>query len=348
MRALAILLVMAAHSVLPRWNEGWLHLVKDGMAVGGVELFFTLSGFLIGGILLRELADRPDSGWKDVRRFWQRRWFRTLPNYYLFLGLHAVLALSRKDTSMTAGAVGVHAVFLQNIFTQPPLFFYISWTLAIEEWSYILLPLLWMGLRRVGGRGPAAAASAVGLMVLAGLTLRLCLPWGDAALNTVIRRPDALMLGVAAAIVARYRPAWWQRARAFAPVGALLMFAWVSAYVITQNEPGVPPLWARVIVVNGMALGASLMLPWFSDWPAATFPGARVISWISAISYSLYLAHIPLIFIWHRVWFKDFGRPYDTLNEGIYLLICWISFFVVAGLVYRFFEQPVMRLRDRK
>ena len=53
----------------------------------GVELFFVLSGFLIGGILATE-AERGDL---DVRQFWIRRWLRTLPNYYLFLVLNLVL-----------------------------------------------------------------------------------------------------------------------------------------------------------------------------------------------------------------------------------------------------------------
>src|SRR5262245_16100295 len=88
LRALAILLVLVAHAsfmFLPlthRLEAWWMlgHL--------GVELFFVLSGFLIGSILARQAEEVQFS----VGRFWARRWLRTLPNYYLFLAINIVLA----------------------------------------------------------------------------------------------------------------------------------------------------------------------------------------------------------------------------------------------------------------
>src|SRR5688572_4697894 len=74
-RALAITLVLVSH------------FVKRCEILGfyGVELFFALSGFLIGGILYRDLAASPGWTFPRVKHFWFRRWWRTLPNYYLFL-----------------------------------------------------------------------------------------------------------------------------------------------------------------------------------------------------------------------------------------------------------------------
>ncbi|HEX7914772.1 acyltransferase family protein, partial [Rudaea sp.] len=79
-RALAILLVLVGHASfwflpLTRELDVWYSL-----AFLGVELFFVLSGFLIGGILI----DKFRSGSFHLRQFWIRRWLRTLPNYFLF------------------------------------------------------------------------------------------------------------------------------------------------------------------------------------------------------------------------------------------------------------------------
>ena len=80
MRALAIIFVVMSHgSMLEKANTDfpWIRLVN------GVELFFVLSGFLIGGILIKNFQKTNSFGIKEIYNFWIRRWFRTLPNYYL-------------------------------------------------------------------------------------------------------------------------------------------------------------------------------------------------------------------------------------------------------------------------
>src|SRR5215207_9374087 len=73
-RAIAIGLVLISH-----FNKK-----LEFLGVPGVELFFALSGFLIGGILYRALKTSPRWSLDDVKHFWLRRWWRTLPHYYLF------------------------------------------------------------------------------------------------------------------------------------------------------------------------------------------------------------------------------------------------------------------------
>ena len=90
LRFFAIMLVVFGHS---RWmTESFprpLHILFHGSGILGVELFFVLSGFLIGGILLKNFEKNGNSLNPDeIKQFWIRRWFRTLPNYFLILGVY--------------------------------------------------------------------------------------------------------------------------------------------------------------------------------------------------------------------------------------------------------------------
>ena len=84
LRTTAIMLVVFMHGGI---------ILKDSAIDGfpyfrlidGVDIFFVLSGFLIGGILLKDINSAEKFGFKSLFTFWKRRWFRTLPNYYLIL-----------------------------------------------------------------------------------------------------------------------------------------------------------------------------------------------------------------------------------------------------------------------
>src|ERR1700676_3766910 len=86
-RSIAILLVLACHFSLCGVMTGPMtENIRFWLGILGVQLFFVLSGFLIGSILIRDLSAR-GVGFQQVRHFWARRWFRTLPNYYVYFVL---------------------------------------------------------------------------------------------------------------------------------------------------------------------------------------------------------------------------------------------------------------------
>ncbi|HYG50525.1 MAG TPA: acyltransferase, partial [Flavobacteriales bacterium] len=140
-RAIAILCVVLVHS--SQFLNG---TVLDGFPffrmVDGVDLFFVLSGFLIGGILLKEINKPGTFGTKQLFNFWKRRWFRTLPAYYLVLIVNYFFV----KYALIAGDLNQFSwknfVFLHN-FAQPAVdFFWESWSLSVEEWFYLLSPVL--------------------------------------------------------------------------------------------------------------------------------------------------------------------------------------------------------------
>ena len=79
--------------------------------IDGVELFFVLSGFLIGGILLKKFAN---SNINIVFNFYKNRWFRTLPNYYLFLLINILLSFFLFEG--VSGETSKYFFFTQNFF----------------------------------------------------------------------------------------------------------------------------------------------------------------------------------------------------------------------------------------
>jgi len=114
-RALAILLVLCSHSTLLLFpdNKHILITVIQFFGTVGVDLFFVLSGFLIGTIILKQLQ-KGHTKFKDFGYFWVRRWFRTLPNYFLILLLNIALLFVLKGEVIHG--VSTYFGFLQNFY----------------------------------------------------------------------------------------------------------------------------------------------------------------------------------------------------------------------------------------
>ncbi len=326
---------------------GLYHLGHSGYY--GVELFFVLSGFLIGGLLL-DIGPRLEHG-RELARFYARRWFRTLPNYYLFLLVNLALIVWVFPQAVPWGRVGGYALFLQTFAQRKTFFFLESWSLCIEEWFYLLFPFgVWLVLRT--GRKFGTAFLAVGISLYLGSTLgRLGYAlnpangWSEDLREIVLIRFDALMTGILAAWVCRRHPLAFARSpRAFALAGtALLIACYATLYwPDAQNQS----LFDRTIRFNLVSLGFALLLPqaqrtlatrnrWFNASAGA----------IARWSYSMYLVHLPL----HRL-LRDRIFPMNQTSP----LQGWASFaafmvgtVAVSAAVYRWFERPTTRLRDR-
>ena len=146
-RAVAILLVVMSHaSYFTGSMFSWLPSIP---LPDGVELFFVLSGFLIGTILIKTLEESERFGYRELFHFWKRRWFRTLPNYYLILLVYYILV----SNSIIGGDDAIEQfnwkflVFAQNLYESFYGFYLESWSLSIEEWFYIILPIIIIGFR---------------------------------------------------------------------------------------------------------------------------------------------------------------------------------------------------------
>ena len=139
LRSIAILLVMFEHgnSLLPYQLTKYFTLPRP--SIDGGSIFFVLSGFLIGGILLK-IINTSDYTKKDILNFWIRRWMRTIPAYYFVL---LILVLFQFLFTKDIGHFDFrYFIFSQNLYQPHPLFFPEAWSLSIEEWFYLLFPIL--------------------------------------------------------------------------------------------------------------------------------------------------------------------------------------------------------------
>lgn len=373
MRALAILIVVDAHSTvaLKEYYDGafWHHLLPDG-----VELFFVLSGFLIGGILIRtyEKNGRFDGGL--LLNFWTRRWFRTLPNYYLVLtGLIALAAgrawRSGLHHSLPAkGELIKYYLFLQNFARYVPDFFPETWSLAIEEWSYITLPLLlWVLHVLMPARWPRQrivltailliiVGTNVGRFIAAVLT-----PISEGELGfrgIVVTRLDAISYGVLAAYVKHYFPAFWTNERtrnrlAVAGLALIVLTSFTASIVILKYyvQAGIYPAYVfykRTFYFPVIGLSMALVVPYMDGWRTATglwarFGIARLITHISLISYSIYLLNLTPIMLTLLERFPTTSAAVGWTKVGVF----WGLTLVLSTLLFAYFEKPVTELRER-
>jgi peptidoglycan/LPS O-acetylase OafA/YrhL len=332
----------------------WSGLLWHGGFVG-VELFFVLSGFLIGRILLRTSAGLGET--RSLFAFYCRRWFRTLPLFWLAIAFNVAFERFFHDHRVMLGEGLGHALFLRNFAHTGISFIPESWSLAVEEWFYLLFPAsLWLGLKITRATfGRVFVACAVGFFLFSlGARTWAALPsepeWDGALRCTVIYRFDALMTGVIAAWLAvRFPEAWKRHARLMAFAGIVIFAAaYASLWTFSTRGVGVAPttFFAKTLRFDVFSLGFACLLPAASQWVCARENAGHLIVRKAALwSYALYLVHWPLFQLaaapalepWRQSWS---GATLVFLGK-ITLAV------VISALLYHFYEAPCTRLRER-
>lgn len=339
LRAAAITLVLLEHQELISGLP-----VPTGLL--GVDLFFVLSGFLIGGILFDMGGNlkRP----RIVMGFWLRRWLRTLPNYYLFLALNILVWLPFYRPHVVRHVVPPYLVFLQSFAHRPGWFFVESWSLCVEEWFYVFFPLaLWAGLMLGLRLGRAFWLTVFGMM-LASLALRLAAPlpkdWAMDIGMVVVYKFDALGWGAMAAAAQRTWPGFWARFRRPAAVAGLLIV--VDCFVFQLRHEMSASFFAKSFFPTVITLGWALALPWASA--RTHLPGARFSRSVAAVarwSYSLYLVNFMASVLIALYLMPVLGRGPRGLAAGELTFLAAI--FTASAFLYRWYEGPILRLRSR-
>jgi peptidoglycan/LPS O-acetylase OafA/YrhL len=349
MRAVAILGVMLWHMHFALRPGIWSGPGRYGWM--GVDLFFVLSGYLIGSQLLRPYTrgSRPSIG-----GFYMRRAFRVLPAYLTVLLFYFAIPGFREAPGLSPA--WQFLTFTENFridYLHDQAFSHV-WSLCVEEHFYLVLPVLILLLMR---RPSFSKAFVMVLGILCfGIGIRAYIylhqiaifPRDDDAfaLAYVERiyypthtRLDGLLVGVTLATIKTFRPSWWQRAMSHGYlllVGGLALCA--GAIWLFNDRLSFS---ASVIGFPLLAVGLGLLIA-SSIAPSSPLSRVRGFGLIAALAYSAYLTHKEIIH------FLRSHSPRLVEGRGWLALVAYFGFsFLAAFVLYMAVERPFLRLRER-
>jgi len=321
LRALAALLVTIFHA----------QLVPGGFI--GVDIFYVISGYLITGLILREIEQ---TGSLDLNAFYQRRIKRLLPTsvFVLFItaivGMFVLPAITRdalgRDLFAAAAYISNYLFAwwqndYQNLNATPSPFIH-YWSLAVEEQFYVVWPIFLLLLARYGRRAIFWGISITTVLSLLWSVYQTQTSpiWAFYSLPT-----RAWELGVGALLLFVPEKVWRNR---FIPWLGVIGIA-IATFNFDENTafPGVNavlPVFATAVLIGSISI-----------WPRAfnDLSNNRISQWLGAISYPLYLWHWPALVLPSSA----LGRPLRIRER----LFCILLTVVLAHLTSKFIEQPI-------
>ena len=343
-RAVAILLVVLGHGGVIAGDI--FSFIPSIPVIDGVELFFVLSGFLIGSIIINQVEVSEKLNFKGIFHFWKRRWLRTLPNYYLILLVNYFLV----KYEIIGGDIHQFNykffLFIHNFSTGFYEFFWESWSLSVEEWFYIFLPILIALFLAILPKRKALIVTILCLLIFP-LLHRISQSdmdvdkfWLDVNFRkVVIMRLDAIAFGLIAAYIKKYYSIFWYTSRNW-----MFILGIVIIYFEIFLPQDVNGFFTKTFAFSLTSFGAMLLLAKADSIKSFRYPVVgRAVTFISIISYSMYLVNLALV---SQVIVHNFTLT--TSSEHLLAYICyWAATIGISYLLYIAYERPFLRLRDR-
>ncbi len=327
-RGLAILMVLDYHSTSQWLSKPFSLLGLPNFGWAGVDVFFVLSGFLVGGLLVKEKKVDKQI---DAKRFLVRRAFKVWPQYYVYLAV-ILLTGHRSVRDLWGNLLNVqnYTGGIQH-----------TWSLAVEEHAYLLLVLCLLLVARLNlrmrslfwGLIAASACVAIGRLVL--------IEHGHEVVTLTHTRIEGIFYGVILAILYHYAP---ERFRSLQKMRWLWFAGLAIALIFLRFQTSRP--WSESIgwdMANLLGI-CLLMLLYRPD--GSTAPRSllyRAIAWIGVYSYGIYLWHVsvlaPTAALGRRMpgWLEPLWTGLAPLVAGIAL----------GSLFTKVVEFPMLKLRDR-
>ena len=323
LRAAAILMVIFAHTILSYGApEIYAPLQIGGV---GVDLFFVLSGWLLGGLLFREVAHTEVV---DIKRFWLRRWMRTFPAYYVVL----ILTIAQQYLTKDDPRFPVDYFFFVQNYSSGMEILYVSWSLAVEEQFYLLIAPFIAFSTRFNRR------TTLIILFVAFLTpqfFRFIDPSAKSIESHV--RVDGCIAGVLLSYIHVYYRDFWERLCKHANligIASLIIFSSfiVFRYFPSWNVPGPNPL-VLVTVFSCWVLYAN------SSSERMSRIGFPFCQYIATRSYAMYLLHPEALALGKKMLL--------ILPFPAYFIACLLITLAISELLYRLVELPFMNMREK-
>lgn len=345
LRAIAILWVLLFHGMTEGLGAPLPALAKLGWM--GVDLFFVLSGYLIGSQLFKTyvIGDTPGIG-----LFYLRRAFRILPTYWVVVALYFIFPVLRESSGMQP--CWQFLTFTENFLVdyQHNRTFSHAWSLCVEEHFYLVFPLLiWLLMRRPSWK--LTVATCV-LVLGGGMLLRAHIwstyvsvphprgmPYVELIYYPTYTRLDGLLAGVALASIQWFRSRVWRWAmdNSYLLLGVGLIATAMAIGIARARTSfdasvfGFPLLSLSLALIVAACMSPKNVLGKFR------VPGAQA---IATVTFSLYLSHKM---IWHAV--RTFWPESVTTGGTQAFLVYASSAFLFGALLYFAIERSFLQLR---
>ena len=343
---MAIIFVMIGHTtvLLPIYIKPWYQLIQ----LDGVAFFFVLSGFLIGGILIRQMSNETFT-FQKAKDFLIRRWFRTLPNYFIVL-MFLVTFSYFFDPRKFKGFNLSYLFFFQNMNQGTRGFFGESWSLAVEEYFYLFLALMVFLLSKfLKNRLDIIFRSIIFTTILFIILIRYFLYFDANVVQKDIPfftfcRFDAIMTGVLGAWI-------YFSKNKLSKTSSFIIFSIGFGFLIILKLTAFLSDFMTIVYYPFLrSLAVLMMFPFMLMLENKATWIERFLVFTGKISYSLYLINLSvIIYIVIRLvingnWeSSNFTTPYWPFLIPAY----WILSYLLASFIYYKIEVPFLKLRDR-
>jgi peptidoglycan/LPS O-acetylase OafA/YrhL/lysophospholipase L1-like esterase len=312
----------------------------DAVAVAGVEVFFVLSGFVLAPQIVDWVIGKP---WRNLGVFLARRWMRTIPPYVV-----ALIAIALMTGNLLTADFLRYLFYIENLFGAANRidFYPVAWSLAVEEWFYLLFaPLLFLVGRLVGRSDRRLDAAFAVLVIAAVAAVRFVFAphdWDLDVRRVTLFRIDSIVWGYLLYLTLEKRPTLSLKteagSRRFAALAAALAVAVVAELWVSRLAVGGSELAQQAFPYSSALFGMAGV--GFFRHADEAFRG-RLIAvfsfWLGRISYSAYLFHILVVMALK----PRIGDWPIVAQLALYLAI-------IAGfstLFWRGFERPVLAAR---
>lgn len=338
-RGIAILMVMGFHFHTVHTGYAFISFIEyplKSFGREGVNLFFTLSGFLVGGLLLRQYAHK---GHIDARRFIMRRIFKIWPAYYVLILFHVLAHRHPLNTFLIQNLTHLQNYFGTSI-TQ-------TWSLAVEEHFYLFLPALLLVLARLRLRAGMIVVllSTICLIVLVMRSIAVSHGDLDGTFNYTQYRVDSLLYGVILATIYWMTPETYKRiarSTGFLLAAVAVLVAWL---VFATPHVALDQSIGYTIQAIGFCAFIVLMLE-HSGAARATWL-YRAVAWLGVYSYGIYLWHSLALAPGDLLINKALAHGLPPLVVWAMALVAQFAIAIIIGYATtRAIEYPFLRLRE--
>ncbi|HEY1608856.1 MAG TPA: acyltransferase [Paraburkholderia sp.] len=338
-RGIAIIMVMGFHFHSVRTGIPAISIIEyplKSFGAEGVNLFFTLSGFLIGGLLLRQYAQ---TGSINARRFIVRRIFKIWPAYYVLILFHAIVRRHPLDSFLWQNLTNLQNYYGSSIAQ--------TWSLAIEEHFYLVLPavLLLVARCRLGANALIGLFLTLCVAVLAARSIAVANGELVEAFAYTQYRIDSLLFGVVLAAIYWMKPEVYRKVAAqrgmlvAAVLGLVMWLVFATPHVALDESIG--------FTVQAIGFCAALVLVLEHSKRVNSWLIYRAVAWVGLYSYGIYL--------WHSLalapgdWLIHEGTTHGLAPLAVWALALGAQFAIAIVLGYlmtRAVEYPFLRLRE--